>query len=183
MCHGSVLAWAAALFTPAIVEDKTVVEVGSYNVNGSVRPYVERYGPTSYLGVDFEKGPGVDLVANVDDLSGMYPEGFDVVISTEMLEHVEDWRSAIYNLVRLVKPGGVLVMSTRSPGFPYHPFPVDNWRYPVPVMRQIVEAADLDIFSLGPDPEAPGVFAFVGKPADWFGGADDWLTDIEVPRV
>ena len=67
-----------------------VLEVGSRNVNGSVRdilaPLVSRY-----VGCDLEAGDGVDVVADATRLTDVFPpESFDVVISTEMLEHVPD---------------------------------------------------------------------------------------------
>jgi len=33
---------------------------------------------------------------------------FDVVISTEMLENVKDWRIVINNLKEVLKPGGII---------------------------------------------------------------------------
>lgn len=182
MCHTSVLTWAASAFTADLVADRSVIEVGSYDVNGTVRPHIEAHGPASYLGVDISHGPGVDLVADVATLPGQFPDGFDLVVSTEMLEHVEDWRSAIRALVQLVAPGGTLALSTRSPGFPYHPYPIDCWRYPVPLMAEILEASGLRVVSCEPDPEQAGVFAIAAKPAKWR-VPKGWLDDIEVPGV
>lgn len=159
MCHTSVLTWAADVFGPGLVTGKSVCEVGAYNVNGTVRPSIEAHGPASYLGVDMEAGPGVDLVADVGALPDQFPEGFDLVVSTEMLEHVEDWRAAMASLAALVKIGGHLVITTRSPGFPYHPYPIDCWRYPVQVMRTILDRLGFYVILCTSDPEQPGVFA------------------------
>lgn len=182
MCHTSVLTWAADAFGPDLVASKTVCEVGAYNVNGTVRPFIEDHEPESYLGVDIEAGPGVDLVADVGALPEQFPEGFGLVVSTEMLEHVADWREAIRSLVRLVAPGGSLAISTRSPGFPYHPYPIDCWRYPVPLMAEILKASGLKVISCIPDPEQAGVFAIASKPKTWR-EPKEWLDDIEVPGV
>lgn len=181
MCHTSVLAWVGSL--PAdLFTGKTVCEVGSYDVNGTVRPIIGAHGPASYLGVDIAEGPGVDLVANVGDLPGRFPDGFDVVVTTEMLEHVEDWRAACEALVRLVAPGGSLVITTRSPGFPYHPYPIDCWRYPPPLMRQILESAGLRVSVCIDDWEQAGVFAIASKPKKWAAPAT-WFDGIKVPGV
>lgn len=180
MCHPSVLTWASSL--PAeLAAGKTVCEVGSYDVNGSVRPILETHGPVSYLGVDQSAGPGVDLVADVAALPGMFPDGFDTVVTTEMLEHVEDWREAMLSLVALVKVGGHLVLSTRSPGFPYHPYPIDCWRYPPSLMRELLTALGMKVISCDDDPEAPGVFAIAKKTARKV--KQEVLADIEVPGV
>lgn len=182
MCHTSVHTWAASAFGPDLVTGKTVCEVGAYIVNGTVRPAIEAHAPVSYLGVDIEAGPGVDLVADVGTLPEQFPEGFGLVVSTEMLEHVADWRAAIKSLVRLVAPGGNLAVTTRSPGFPYHPYPIDCWRYPVPLMAEILEASGLTVLSCEPDPEQDGVFAVASKPMTWR-EPEGWLEGIEVPGV
>lgn len=193
MCHQSVLTWAASL-PGDIFTGKQVIEVGAYDVNGTVRPIIEEHGPTSYLGVDISEGPGVDLVANVGDLPDMFAHGFDVVVSTEMLEHVEDWRAALRALILLVREGGHLVISTRAPGFPYHPFPIDMWRYPPPLMRELLEWAGLTVESCVDDWEQSGVFAVARfDPPETFNDfraihrrsdpVEEWWPDFEVPGV
>lgn len=179
MCHESVLTWAGSL-PGDLFAGRSVVEVGSYDVNGTVRPIIEAHGPTSYLGVDMSEGPGVDLVANVGDLPERFPDGFDVVVTTEMLEHVEDWRAAMLALAALVKVGGHLVLTTRSPGFPYHPYPIDCWRYPPPLMSDLLKACGFEVETCIDDWEQSGVFA-IGRKT---GPVDEALLDgIEVPGV
>lgn len=106
--------------------DASVLEIGSRNVNGSPRDVCAgRF--SKYLGVDLEMGPGVDLIMNGEELD--LPERYDVVISTEMLEHAHDWRRALLCAMNYVDIGGILVLTTRCPGFEYHPYPEDNWRF------------------------------------------------------
>lgn len=107
-----------------------ILEVGAYDVNGSVRPILEQQQPAQYIGVDLRPGPQVDEVCDVGDLILRFGVvAFDVVVTTEMLEHVEDWRRAIQNLKGVLCPGGRIVLTTRSIGFPYHEHPSDFWRY------------------------------------------------------
>jgi predicted SAM-dependent methyltransferase len=110
---------------------KIVLEVGSKFVNGSVRPLIERFcNPKEYIGVDLEPGKYVDLVLPAEGLTNCFgPESFDVVISTEVLEHVYDWRVVINNMKVVLKRGGYIYLTTRSYGFPYHAYPYDFWRY------------------------------------------------------
>src|SRR5512133_1128292 len=75
--------------TSGDVRGKSVLEVGSQNVNGSLRSYVEGLGPSRYFGVDMTPGDGVDEVCSAEKLIERFGvDAFDVVISTEMLEHV-----------------------------------------------------------------------------------------------
>lgn len=182
MCHESVIAWAGSVLTPTITTGRTVVEVGSYDVNGTVRPVIEPHAK-SYLGVDIMDGPGVDVVCDVVDLPGRYPSGFDLVVSTEMLEHVVDWRAAIHALTCLVTVGGMLAVTTRSPGFPYHPYPIDTWRWPVDQMRTILTALGLDVDSCVDDPQQAGVFAVATKPESWENHPVTVLDALTIPEA
>jgi SAM-dependent methyltransferase len=92
-------------------------------------------------------------------------EAFDLVISTEMVEHVRDWRAVVSNMKGVLRPGGHLLVTTRSAGFPYHGWPHDYWRYQTEDMHRIF--ADLEILVIEPDPKAPGIFVFARRPEDF----------------
>lgn len=151
------LAFAQRQLTPAIVRDAAILEVGSFDTTGSVRPYAESLQPASYLGVDIAPGPRVDEICDVRELLSRFgSERFDVVIATELVEHVRDWRSAFRNMKGVLHVGGRLVVTTRSRGFQYHFGPDDWWRYEPEDMSRI--AADFDELLIERDPDAPGVF-------------------------
>ena len=68
MCHQSCQDFAKARILPEEIRGRSVIEVGSRVVNGSVRPLVESFGPAYYLGVDILPGPGVDEICDSCDL-------------------------------------------------------------------------------------------------------------------
>jgi len=47
-------------------------------------------------------------------------EPFDVVVSTEMLEHCRVWKDALWNMVNLLKPGGLMLLTWAGPGREAH---------------------------------------------------------------
>jgi len=166
--HPSAMAFACSALTADDVAGKVVVEAGAYDVNGSVRPHVESLGPASYAGTDMRPGPGVDVVCDADLLDAVFGAA-GVLVSTEMLEHAADWPAAMRGMISVLAPGGVLVLTTRSVGFPLHGYPEDHWRFSVEAMGQIIKAAGLDTEHLEPDPDpaSPGVFVKARKPAGW----------------
>lgn len=165
--HESVLNFVERMLTVADVSGKRILEVGSYDVNGSVRPYIESLSPAQYLGVDASSGPRVDQVVDCTQLCAAVGDGWDVVVSTEMLEHVRDWQACVTHLAAAVAPDGLLLVTTRSPGFRYHPYPEDHWRYTTEAMLQILDALNLSCLKLEDDSQAPGVFALARKGLGW----------------
>lgn len=157
--------FAALNLKPDDIKGKRVIEVGSYNVNGSLRPLVNALGPSDYVGVDIMEGPGVDVICDAVDLSNLFAAGsFDFIISTEMIEHVKDWRAIIHNLKNLCRAGGGILVTTRSRGFFYHGYPDDYWRYEIDDLKIIFQ--DFVIENIEKDPQF-GVMIIAKKPLDF----------------
>ena len=167
MCHLSVIEFFIDHAKVEEFKNKRVLEVGSKYINGSVRPLIEKFlSPREYIGIDIEPGKFVDLVLPAERILEYFgPESFDVVISTELLEHVKDWRVVINNMKNVLKRGGYIYITTRSKGFPYHGYPYDFWRYEIEDMKEIF--GDFEIISLKKDSQAPGVFLKARKPESW----------------
>jgi len=166
MCHPSCIDFVKKHLEQKNVAGKSVLEVGAYNVNGTVRSVVSGMNPSSYVGVDIEMGPGVDLVCDAGRLVERFGENaFDILLCTEMLEHVKNWRKVVSNLKKVIKPGGLLIITTRSKGFVYHGYPYDFWRFEITDFRDIF--CDLSIESLESDPILPGVFLKAKKPVEF----------------
>lgn len=147
------------------IEGKRVIEVGACDVNGSARPLIESYNPQEYIGVDIIQGPGVDIICSAENLVSEFGEqSFDIVISTELLEHVRDWRLVTHNIKSICKTNGIILLTTRSYGFGYHGYPYDFWRYEIEDMEYIFQ--DCDIKKIEKDPQK-GVFIKCIKPKNF----------------
>jgi SAM-dependent methyltransferase len=128
--HPSVMEWVEKKVQQHDLRqpDLRVLEVGSRNVNGSVRPLFD--GVASYTGVDFIEGPGVDLVLDAHRLTSAFArESFDVVVSTEMLEHDSEFWTSMTMMGEVLKPGGLLLITARGNGFWVHGYPQDYYRF------------------------------------------------------
>jgi SAM-dependent methyltransferase len=95
------------MFLPSFFVVKRVLEVGSLDINGSVRTHFVR---CTYTGADLAPGPGVDI-ACPGQLLGFPSSSFDVSISCECFEHNPYWIETFLNMLRMTRDGGLVLMS------------------------------------------------------------------------
>jgi len=97
-------------FTP-----KVVVEIGSRNVNGTIRGL---FAGAAFTGVDIEPGEGVDVVAS--GAVYVHPTPVDVVVCTEVFEHTPDAKEIVARAADMLRPGGVFIATMAATGrFPH----------------------------------------------------------------
>jgi SAM-dependent methyltransferase len=107
-------------------QEVTVVEIGSQDVNGSIRSCCpSRF---RYVGVDFVAGKGVDVVLDDPYVLPFPSESVDVVLSSSCLEHSEMFWLAFLEMMRILRPSGLLYLNVPSNGS-FHRYPVDCWRF------------------------------------------------------
>lgn len=103
-------------FLPEYFEARRVLEIGSLNINGSVRQFFQG---CDYLGIDVGEGAGVDRICRGQDFDAP-AESFDTVITCEMMEHNPDWARTWLNMIRVMKPDGLLVLTCATVGRKQH---------------------------------------------------------------
>jgi SAM-dependent methyltransferase len=157
--HDSVMVWVASEVAAYQLAGRSTLEVGSLDVNGSVRSLFRG----SYVGVDMRPGPGVDQIANAAELP--FPAAlFEVVVSTEMLEHDPAPWLSLAEMGRVLKSGGHLLLTTRGNGFGEHNEPSDFWRFMPAARQRLLELAGCRPVAMDLDPEVPGIFIHGRKP-------------------
>lgn len=118
------------LFRLTPPEGANVLDVGSYDVNGTYRPLVEARHAL-YTGLDIRPGPNVDVVA--EDNIYMYPfpdQSFDAVICGNMLHNTTAFWNVIPEMVRVLRPGGLLAIVAPTWNKPHSgKYPLDCWRF------------------------------------------------------
>lgn len=100
---------------PAHFTGKAVLDCGSLDINGNNRYLFDQ---CSYTGIDIVPGKNVDVVTRVHLFNP--DRTYDVVVSTEMLEHDALYRNSLNRMVMLLKPGGLLLITAAGSRRPEH---------------------------------------------------------------
>lgn len=119
---------------PDNFKNKRVLEVGSLDINGSIRDF---FSDCEYIGLDIAPGKGVDIVCEGQDYDEP-DESFDTACSAECFEHNPYWKETFENMIRMCKKGGLVFFTCATDGRQEHgttattpedsPFTV-NWNY------------------------------------------------------
>jgi len=163
--HAEAMAYLKSQLARLPVPER-VLEIGSYDVNGSPRYLFPR--DVQYVGLDRRPGNGVDIAADARDYDGR--ESFDLVITAEAMEHDAEPRVIIECAWRALRPGGWLLATAAAPERPPHnddgnvPEPGDTYHPVAPdeLARWLVGWENVEIVH---DERAGDVRARAQKPA------------------
>lgn len=97
------------------------------DVGAKSAPYRDLIPHDSYLTLDLDASRQPDIHADVHDLE-WDGEPFDAVLALEVLEHLREPATAVERLRRVLRDGGVCLLSTRFL-YRYHPDPEDHYRF------------------------------------------------------
>ncbi len=99
-----------------------------------------------YLSVDLEMNPAAEHHIGFDSKTTL-PENYcDIVLSNQVLEHVDSPDGYLKEALRILKPGGTAIITTHGYWF-YHPTPNDYWRWTSAGLKKIIEASGFTITS------------------------------------
>lgn len=101
------------LFPETFGTAKRVLEVGSQDINGSIRDFFKPC--TDYIGLDIGMAKGVDWTIPGELVE--LPDGWaDVSISTECFEHTANWPRILINMIRITKENGLIILTMAGDG-------------------------------------------------------------------
>jgi SAM-dependent methyltransferase len=133
--HGEIIKWAQDIFPPPkrvllSGESKSTAEYVQEKIKAK-KVYTAGLADVNYKW-DFEENP---------PRMGQ----FDLIISQAILEHLINPYKHVQDLVRLLLPGGYLIVHSVIPGFWYHRFPIDTVRFFPDWFQEIAKRLDLSV--------------------------------------
>lgn len=113
-----------------IPTEAPIYEFGSMQVPGQegfadMRPF---FPNKNYVGFDFQLGPGVDEAMDAQNIDKTLYETAGTILCLDTMEHVKYPVEAMDEFYKVLKPNGVLVVSSVM-AFPIHNYPQDFWRF------------------------------------------------------
>jgi len=127
----------------------SILDIGSYDVNASYRPLFNKAG-WKYQGVDIAAGPNVDIVLDSVYRFPFEANSVDVIVSGQTFEHVEFFWLTWQEMVRVLKPGGHIILIAPSRGLE-HRYPVDCWRFYPDGYRALAKLGELEVLEVHTD--------------------------------
>ncbi len=173
--HKSVMTWVSSIVERDGLRSRaSILEIGSFNVNGGVRSlFPEANANDRYTGVDVCEGPGVDTVnPDMGVMPDQWTNEFDLVISTEALEHDgRFWRTlSEIRRVSMIKPTPARIILTFrgmrlglvGDAFPYHGQGhfKDYYRFLPDSVPILADLCGMRVIEWKEDPQWPGLFIY-----------------------
>jgi SAM-dependent methyltransferase len=92
--------------------------------------YQSLFPEKRYVKQDFQDfdPPCIDIVCDICDMKPIRDESFGLVLNLESLEHISNPQKAIDEIHRILRPNGLLILTTVM-HFKIHRFPKDYWRF------------------------------------------------------
>jgi SAM-dependent methyltransferase len=112
------------------------------DVGCGVQPYYPIFAEVAaeYDGNEIEPGPGIKYVSPVEALE-IPDASYDLVLCTQVLEHVRHPWKALSEMARVLVPGGHIFLTTHGV-YPFHPHPTDYWRWTQQGFEALFEDTD-----------------------------------------
>lgn len=85
--------------------------------------------------VDIDPAKKPDIIGDAHHLP-FRDEEFNLILCTEVLEHLIDPRAAVSEMRRVLAPGGKIILTTRFI-YPLHDIPGDYWRFTKYILKDL----------------------------------------------
>ena len=127
------------------------------------QPYKNFFSPkiSRYIGVDVAAAEGINLDFEIEPGQRLPLEdsSIDTLLSTQALEHIDNFEFYLSECARLVRSGGILIL-TAPMQWRHHEVPYDYWRFTKYGLIRLLERHEFSIKSISP---CGGVYALIGQ--------------------
>src|SRR3954463_9838497 len=165
-------------FIAAHASGRRTLDIGAQN-----GPYGAHF--PRRIALDITRGVGVRIIGDAQALA-IRDASFEVVLCTEVLEHLPEPQRAIDEMFRVLVPGGQLLLTTRFL-FPIHDAPHDYFRFTKYGLRHLLRR--FEIVELQEETDAVGTLAVLlqrlGMQAEtlhWTPARGLWLVAAQLAR-
>lgn len=139
-----------------------VYEFGALQVPGQegfadLRPF---FAGREYVGCDLQSGPGVDKIIDLHDIS-LDSGSVGTALILDTIEHVEYPRKAMDEIHRVLKPDGMVAISSVM-NFKIHNFPYDYWRFSPEAFRSLLKPFPKSLADFAGEEEFPHTVVGLG---------------------
>ena len=128
---------------------KSYYHLLDYGCGSKPYQYIFRSYCSRYVGIDVVNTSDADIIISADDKLPFNDNEFDIVLSSQVLEHVESPDFYLTECNRVLKKSGLLFLSTHGT-WQYHSSPADFQRWTSYGLKKLIESHNFYIIDFIP---------------------------------
>lgn len=134
---------------PALLKDGDNYRILDYGCGAKPYKYLFEGHIAEYIGVDVGDNPKADFSIVPGERLKFEDNSFDFVLSSQVLEHVKDVDQYMSECLRVLKPGGILLLSTHGT-WQFHASPYDYNRWTCMGLAYLIERTGFEVIDYKP---------------------------------
>lgn len=134
---------------PLLLDKNKKYRILDYGCGVKPYEYVFDTNAGEYIGADVGDNPHADCKIKPDEKLPFKDGDFDIVLSSQVLEHVENSDFYLSESRRVLKEGGILILSTHGT-WQFHSAPVDVQRWTSYGLKKLIEKSGFSIMEFVP---------------------------------
>lgn len=134
---------------PELLKQGEKYKILDYGCGAKPYEYLFEGHIAEYIGVDVGNNPKADISIVPGERLQFEDNSFDFVLSSQVLEHVQDVDQYMGECLRVLKPGGILLLSTHGT-WQFHASPYDYNRWTCMGLQYLIERSGFEVLEYKP---------------------------------